>query len=267
MSAMDMESSFDWEASLEQIFGITTLVMNRNDPDVSVRLLLSDADVAAEICKEFGDDDYLQLVVINHDESTKSRCPYFRVIMDEFVSQSSAPINSHLQSFYESIGMGTLCARVKKAMVVGVYDLINLDRTTSVPIQYSTTHVPVMEMDTRLDSDCLKVCARGLYKQDDLTLCDISGLWIPYHIPMEAQWNIVSYLRSPLADIIDKKISGVCMAWDTFLWPMFMQREPRIPWHIAFLYDVPTVQSTISGATRSFLVPSVAGRVGAVVSV
>jgi hypothetical protein len=265
---MDIQDdSFDWDAPLDEIFGITVLVMDRKDPDISVRLLGSDDEVAAEIGKEFGNEDFLQLVVVNRDEGTRYICPYFRIIMNQFVAQSTSPVNKHLEAFYESIGMNTLSARTDKAMVVGACDLTSLSRTTSVPIQYSITKLPEVGMGMDLDSDCLKVCARELYKQEDLTLCDISGLYIPYHIPLEAQWLVLSYLRSPTAELIEAKIGELCMAWDIFMWPMFVQREPRIPCTIAHCYGVPTVLTTISGATRSFLAPSALRGGGTVVSV
>lgn len=250
---LSMEGSFDWDAPIESIFGITVLVMDRTAPDVSVRMLDSDDGVAAEIEKEFGADEYLQLVVINHDEETKFFCPYFRIIMDSFMAQTTSPINFYLKAFYENIGMSTLNACVGKAMVVGLCDLTRMERTTSVPIQFAISKVQDIGLPIDMDSTCLKPCGKGLHKQNDLTLCDIAGLYIPYHIPLEAQWTILSYLRSPVAELIDDKIGELCLSWDIFLWPMFVQREPRIPCQLASLYGVASVQSMIRGATRSFL--------------
>jgi hypothetical protein len=263
---MDMESSFDWDAPIEEIFGITVLVMDRTAPDVSVRMLNSDTDVAAEIGKEFGESEYLQLVVMNHDEESKDFCPYFRIIMDSFMAPGSAPVNFYLKTFYDNIGMSTLNACVGKAMVVGLCDLIRMERTTSVPIQFAVSKVAEVEMPLNLDSSCLKACGKGLHKQRDMTLCDIAGLYIPYHIPWDAQWRIVSYLRSPVAEKVDEKIGELCLSWDLFLWPMFLQREPRIPCQLASLYGVASVQSMIRGATRSFLAPTAQRRERYVVS-
>lgn len=254
---MDVQDCFDWDAPLDEIFGITVAVMDRNEPDVSMRVLDSDVGVAMEIDREFAGQEYLQLVVTNRDEETKAFCPYFRIIMNGLAAYPGERANPHLESFYKKIGMDTLDARVDKAVVVGLFDLLHMDKTISVPVQFCVSGIAEMEIGPELDSTCLKPCARSLYKQADLALYDIAGLCIPYHIPYEAQWKILSFLRSPTAEIIENKISDICMTWDVFLWPMFVQREPRIPCHIAQLYGAATVQNMINAATRSFLAPSV----------
>lgn len=264
---MDADDFFDWDAPLDEIFGITVAVMDRNEPDVSMRVLTSDVGVAMEIDREFAGQEYLQLVIINRDAETKDFCPYFRVIMNSFVAHSGERVNMHLASFYQKIGMDTLDARVDKAVVVGLYDILHMDKTISVPVQFCVSSIPRMEVGQELDSACLKPCGRDLYKQKDLALCDIAGLCIPYHIPLEAQWRILSYLRSPTAQLIEDKVSELCLVWDVFLWPMFVQREPRIPCHIAQLYGAATVQNMINGATRSFLAPIAPKLVEHVVSV
>jgi hypothetical protein len=53
---------------------------------------------------------------------------------------------------------------------------------------------------------------------------------------------------------MEKEINRICMSWDMWLTPMFVQREPRIPAHIAWQYNASNVQNTAANATSYFLV-------------
>jgi hypothetical protein len=247
MQVIVMEESFDFDMLIDDLTSITVGVMDRDQADVSVRTVSCEADANAEIMEEFGHAEYLQLVMINNDEKTKQFCPYFRVVMDSFRADEKA--NHHLQVFYQRVGMPSLSANCKKAMVLGMYDVTDINKIVSIPTSLlDSTMIPQdLGIGSQVDSDCLRPLKTALY--------GIEGVSIPYHIPLEAQWRILSFLRSPLAEMIEKKMSDICFAWDVFLHPMFQQREPRIPAHIASTYNLPTVLTTIYGATRSFLAP------------
>lgn len=249
-------SQFDWSVDVEQLSAMTVVLLDRTAPDVSVMHKATDADIADEISYQFGKSEYIQLIVINHDEETKCMCPYFRIIMDSLTSEGR--VNHHLRDFYSRIGMSTLNSNFNKAMVVGLYDLVEMGRCISVPSKFtsSTMQQGDIGLPYEIDSACLKPCAQKLYP-DGITLYDIAGLSIPYFIPREAQWNIVSYLRNPIAEMVQEKMEGICYHWDLFLYSMFTQREPRIPAHIAYTYSAATVLTTIGGATRSFLARTV----------
>lgn len=249
-------SQFDWDMDVEELGAISIMVFDTAEPDVAVLSKTSDVDVVAEIGEQFGDAEYLQLIVINRDEETNQMCPYFRIITDTFTS--SDRVNYHLQLFYKRIGMSSLNACCNKAMVVGLYDLVEMGRCISVPTKFAISSMDPEDMGLpkELDSVCLKPCASTLYKPG-VTLYDIAGLSIPRWLPIEAQWNIVSFLRSPIAELVRGKMEDICYKWDLFLYTMFSQREPRIPAHIAYAYSVPTVLTTVGGATKSFLARSV----------
>lgn len=236
--------------AIEELSKITVLVMDRDQPDVSVRTVGCEMDADEEIGKEFGHAEYLQLVMINNDPETRFMCPYFRVIMDTF--KATENVNPHLKTFYERIGMSTLSANCKKAMILGMYDVANIGRVISIPTSLSMGCMPLADMGLvgdKLDSECLRPLKTVLY--------GVEGVCLPYHVPWEAQWRILSYLQNPVAEIVVEKIEELCHEWDVFLYPMFQQREPRIPAHVAYIYNVPTVLSTVAGATRSFLAPRV----------
>lgn len=218
-------------------------------PDISVMEMANDAQMCMFVTKEFGKDGCIQTIVNNMDPATKSMCPYFRVFMDSFGKDS--PINFKLQSFYHRIGMSSLNARCTKALVVGLAALTNLNEGISVPMAFCTTSIdPIAFQLEEIDMACLNPVGNSR-----TSLCDVAGLCIPYYVPPEVQWRILSFLRSPEAEMICKEIDLVCHRWDVFLSPMFHQREPRIPVPIASFFNVPTVQTTICGAARPFLAP------------
>lgn len=242
-----MDDSFDMDLTIDELCSVTLGVMDRDQADVSIRTVSCEADVNVEIMAEFGHAEYLQLVMINQDAETKDLCPYFRVVMDSFRAEERP--NRHLQVFYDRVGMSTLNANCRKAMVIGMYDITDINKVISVPhgLLDTTMVATDLGLGSKLDSDCLRPLKTLLY--------GVQGMYIPYFLPLEAQWRILSFLRHPFAEMIEKKMSDICFRWDIFLHPMFQQREPRIPAHIASVYNVPTVLTTIHGATRSFLAP------------
>lgn len=247
-----MEDSFDFDMSIEELCRIQVLLMDRDQPDVSLRYVGGDDDASVEISKEFGHAEYLQLVMLNNDPETRDMCPYFRVVMDTF--KASEPVNLHLKRFYERIGMSTLSANCKKAMVLGMYDIGNIGRVISVPTDLTSGYIDLQDrglLVEEMDSDCLQPLKTVLY--------GVEGVCLPYHVPIEAQWKILSFLRNPLAQLVLDQMDELCRAWDVFLYPMFQQREPRIPAHVAYTYSAPTVLTTVGGATKSFLAPRVKG--------
>lgn len=245
---MSQETCFDYEVSMEQLSSIRILVMDREQVDVAIVDAKDNVEVACLIESEFQDKEYLQLVVINHDHETREMCPYFRIIMDSF--RSDQVVNLHLRDFYERIGMSTLNACCRKAVVVGMFDVFDIHASTSVPAGFSLGSFKCQDFGLvgELDAACLGKRATEI--------CDIPGLLVPYYVPLDIQWRILSYLKHPAAELVSKTMDEICCAWDTFLYPMFQQREPRIPTYIAYLYNVPTVLTTIGGATKSFLVSS-----------
>lgn len=246
---MSQESCFDYDISMDKLASIRTLVMDRDEVDIAIVEAMNNAEVADLIEGEFPGMEYLQLVVINHDVESREFCPYFRIIMDSFRADNK--VNRHLRLFYDRIGMSTLNACCRKAIVVGMFDVFDIHASTSVPSAFSlgSFHNQDLGLTGELDGSCLGKSVTELY--------DVPGMNIPYHLPWEVQWRILSFLRHPVADIVKVTMDEVRCSWDTFLYPMFQQREPRIPTYIAYLYDVPTVLTTIAGATKSFLASTV----------
>lgn len=250
MQIMDM----DLTCMEEGLFDFNTVWMENRLPDISIVSLRSDVDLTNYVLLVMR-EGYIQTIINNLDPETRPFCPYFRVFMDQF--GNDCPINFKLQSFFNRIGMSSLNPRCRQALVVGLHSLDNLNSAISVPMAFcSTTIDPIRFYLDEIDLACLSPCAKELYPSD-YTLADIAGLSVPYYLPPFIQWKIVSYLRNPLADIVVEAMEEVCKQWDMSLWPMYLQREPRIPVDIASYYGVPTVLTTIGDAIRPFLVPTV----------
>lgn len=254
---LEEEASFDVDHFASRpgdLFSFTAILICNDEPDIQTMEYFSDYELAAYIHKEF-DDDAIQTIVKNNHEESKSLCPYFRIIMEKY--SADAPINFKLHGMFIKMGIQSLSSRCVKAMLVGLTTFSDLQSPINVPYCFMSANIDpldfIFEDIPELDMACLKTC-------DETTnagandLCDIAGMPMPYLLPWECQFKILSYLRNPLAEMVTNKIDQLCFMWDVFLYPMFQQREPRIPFHIASFYNATTVLSTAEAATRPFLV-------------
>jgi len=250
MAGLECMETFDWDLEVDSLLDFKVLFMMNEDPDIRVIEAKHDTDVHMIVQTEIGTTP-VQMIVNNLDAETAVGCPYFRVVMDKFGNDQ--PINFKLQSFFTKIGMSSLNARCRKALVIGLAALNNLESAISVPVTFCTTNIDPLDFKLdEVDLACLSPCAQHLHPAGS-TLCDIAGLYVPYHVPVEVQWRIVSFLKHPVAAMVNEEIDGICNRYDMFLMAMWKIREPRIPNFIGSFYNVPCVQTTVSGATRPFL--------------
>lgn len=262
-----MDTEFDMNHDLERLvedvddlMEFDVVIMCNQDPDIRIVSLQFDSQVAELVHREGGDNGtMMQTIICNNSFESKGMCPYFRVFMIGYAKD--CPINFKFQSFLHRIGMETINPRCQKVVVVGLAALHHLDSSISVPHCFTTTKIdlqdfPVVLPDQDLDMACLAVCAEKFVPEGH-TLCDIAGMWIPLHLPWDVQWNILTYLQSPTAILVQDQMNQLCDRWDALLYRMFLQREPRIPAHIACFYNAATVRTTVANATKPFLVPVV----------
>ena len=238
----------------EDIFSFTSILICNKQPDVQMMEYSSDTELALYIQQEFH-PEAVQTIVKNQHDASRSMCPYFRIIMDGYSPE--APINFKLHTMFMRMGIISLSPRCSKALIVGLTTFTHLESPISVPYCFISTNIDPLDFmvgEPELDMACLKPCAASA-NNGITNLCEIAGMPLPYYIPWECQCIILSYLRSPLADMIATKIEQLCYIWDIFLFPMFQQREPRIPCHIASFFNASTVQGTAEAATKPFLVP------------
>lgn len=256
MTDMDYQRALNtYEDFVADLFSYNVVIMENALPDIQVKELKNDAELVALIHQEIG-DAYLQLIVCNNHNETKVCCPFFRIIAKDF--DNGTPINYKLQHFYNKINMSSLNPRCTKAIVIGLASLHSMDSPLGVPYCFSTTDInPItFSIDGEIDMACLTPCGGSQAS----SLYDVTGMALPCHVPDNIQWNILSYCRSPTAQLIQDKIRDICYQWDMHLYPMFMQREPRIPPTIASTFRASTVTTATSNATRPFLASVVPGR-------
>lgn len=260
MSYLDDETqgSFDFNHFTERpdaLFTFNVILVANNEPDIQILEFNCDTEVSIYIQENFK-TEAIQTIVKNKHEESMAMCPYFRIVMDDYDDESA--INFKLHTMFKRMGIQSISPRCSKAMIVGLTALNHLDSPLSVPYCFMTTTVDPSDFisaDDEIDVACLKPCAQKL-NPDATDLCDIAGMTIPYYLPENVQWHILSYCRHPTSSMITDKIEQLCFCWDVFLYPMFLQREPRIPFLLACYYNASTVQSAVVGATRPFLVPT-----------
>jgi hypothetical protein len=258
LTMLEESSTFDlnhFGERPEDLFSFTAILICNDEPDIQCMEYFSDTELAMFIQSEF-DSDAIQTIVKNNHEDSKALCPYFRIVMEKYSVE--APINFKLHSMFIKMGIQSISPRCVKALVAGLTSFTHLESPINVPYCFMSTNLDpldfVLERE-ELDLVCLKPCAEKL-NPESTDLCDIAGMTLPYRLPWEVQVNILRYLRHPVADMVLHKIDSLCLLWDLFLHPMFVQREPRIPFHIASFFNASTVLSTAAGATSPFLAMS-----------
>jgi hypothetical protein len=250
---INMECLEDVTEFVESLWNFNVLYMANDLPDISVVECSYDYQISMLADQVFGRDTYVQTIVNNMCPETNKRCPYFRILMTGFSLKSA--INYKLQAFYSRIRMGSLNARCSRAIVVGLSTLTSLEEPLSIPFCFTTTTIDPLQFTGDIDLACTKVLAQSKYPEG-FTLNEIAGLCVPYYVPENVQSLILSYCREPCAQLIVDQIDKVLEKWDAVMFPMFIQREPRIPVFIASIYNASTVAKTIRDATRAFLAPS-----------
>lgn len=260
------DSQFDYEMAIEEttqfvnsLFTFNALIMDNRDPDIGVlEDLTSDTDLWEAVNRELG-SECVQTIVSNNNPDTKGRCPFFRVFQCNL--SASAPTNFKLQSFYKKIGMPALAVRCSKAMVVALSSMNLSESPISFPSCFTTTTMILSDFlsdEPEIDVACLKPCGKYLKLDRSTTaLMEIAGVRIPYYVPVDVQWRIMSYMQSVEASMIEDAKNAIMTTYDAYVFAMFSQREPRIPAYLASYYHAANVHSTTAGATRPFLVPSV----------
>jgi hypothetical protein len=262
---MDMDLDFDFQEAMQDIemfvsslSDFNVITMSNDLPDIRVIDCKYNSELYMILQQELG-DVYIQTIVNNLNKETQYGCPYFRICTTPLSNENAT--NFKLQKFYKSIGLGEMNARCKKAVVVGMASMSIADSPIAIPSAFCSTKIFSLELfkEPELDISCLKSCAQHLYPENS-TLCDIAGICLPCHFPREVQDLIMTFCSSPSADIIRDEMYRLCRQWDLCMFPMFLQREPRIPVHIASFYGARNVQMTVRDATRSSLAMGVPRR-------
>lgn len=253
-----MEFDFDYDAAVaslsnfvDSLFSFNVLILSNVDPDIRVVELQYESQIVPLLQTELG-TQYVQTLVNNLNAETKTRCPFFRVCMLGVSPLMS--INYKLRAFYTKIGMPTLDARCHKAVVFGLATLQQMESAISIPFVFTSTKIDAidLDLDPLLDMACLTpLCENG--KPIHTELCEIAGLSLPVYIPQDVHFKILQFCISPTATLIRDAANNLRLNWDRTVYTMFLQREPRIPCHIASAYNAATVQGTIANATRPYL--------------
>jgi hypothetical protein len=246
-----MDPIFDIDA--DELFNYNVLLFENDQPDVQVKEIVYETELSYLMETEIG-YGAIQTIVSNHDQDTKDKCPYFRVVATP--PGESIPKNFKFETFLKKIGQGLIMnARCLKVLVIGLHALNNLDSPISIPTAFCHTNIDDFCINTlgSVDMSCLKPV--GAYADSGFNLMQIAGISMPYYLPQEVQSRIFSDCESPEAMIIKSAIQDICDNWEIAMMPMFLQREPRIPCHIAYAYNVAYVAKTINRATRPFLAP------------
>lgn len=249
----------DVNAFVDTLFSFDVLVFRNIDPDLQIINCQNELDLA-NLIESLFQTGYSMAILKNHDVITAPRCPYLRIVHSPY--DKSGPDNFKLSKFLLRAGVHGFGMRVHTAMVVGLHSMDQMNSPINMPSSFYHTTLEIEDFHmsnvvNEMDMNCDQPLG-GF--QRPITLCQIAGIVLPWFLPFDCQWLILSYLEEPTAALIKKAIDEILDRWERPVHAMFQQREPRIPPEIACYFNVSSVQSTIGNATRPFLVPPAARR-------
>ncbi len=236
---------------MDSLFSFSGVFFNNTNPDC---MLI-----------EFGDDnqyyEYVKtmaagrpittMVVANRLEGTIDRCPYFKICLAD---DGHNNVNLKLQSFLEKIGSPGMNCQFSDAVVIGLYDCFGGGIHLSIP---SCLYIRAPDrfdacIDNEIDMACLQPCGINMGQN---SLAEIAGISMPLHLPIDVQYKILSYCRSPTAQLIHDELDRLNCHWDVALDALYYQRVWSVSPIFNYLEPVPTVREVMRGVTRPFLAP------------
>ena len=226
------------------------------EPDVRVITIANESDLERFIISYLGLNP-ISLIVANLDPVTRPFCPYLRILTSEV--SPDYPENHKLQTFLSKIRSTSLFPRCRRAVAVGLASCVGSGgQCLPMPTAFYITSVPVIELGINGEIDMSCLVPVGPFQGHELK--DIQGVLLPCHLPISCQDLILRFLREPTAQLIVDAMDGICADFDRVVFPMFRQAWCRIPPNLAYFFNAPTVRSTISVATKPYLVPAALGR-------
>lgn len=206
LTFMDFMPAEDIDSYMAMIDTSNVVFMTNTLPDVSV-LEVSDSGHFDMLVREYFDsqDDIIQFIVSNCDQTTNSQCPAFRILLERYTCKHD--INYKLQTFLCRIKCNTVSSRCKAAMICGIVSPVDVSTPINIPANLYMENFPLLTHLGPIDVSCLMPAKVSLYPGCD-NLSDVSGM------PESIQWHIFRYLQSREASIIKKHFAGIKCYWD-----------------------------------------------------
>lgn len=200
---------------VERLFRVRLIACNNDDPDISIFEVEGDDGVEKCISRYFQDASTItQLIVPNGKTyaSDYNLVTHFRIVCSEYHSKS--PTNYKLEMFLRASGITGVSPRCKAAMIIGLMGSSGGNHV-NVPTQYETLSLYDLSMYSPIDVYSSDV------KPTLNNLCDVSGMAVPYYVPINCQWHILKYCRHPCAQLIHDEMMWINLYWDQHFGSIF----------------------------------------------
>lgn len=188
----------------EGLFKFRGLYMCNDDPDLRVMEFSDAEDVYDNVVSLFGEDikDVVEITTANK-RNDASMCDRFYFVLGGY-KKASVP-NYRLETFLHAIGEDGVDARCHRVMVLGATLEWMCRRFVSIPERYfyQSMEIGAVLADPDLTLD---------FNED---VVGIQGMSLPCHLPEDVQWRILSYCRSPTAQLIHDYNEGLTRYWDS----------------------------------------------------
>lgn len=193
------------DLEVEGLFSVTTVYMSNDEPDIRVIEIPDAEDMGSKLMELMGNGaSDLTEIVVNNPRANEECCARFHMFISGY--QKGDVPNWQFESFLRKIGQQVIGSRCKAVLVVGSTATLASRSFVSIPSHYYT--------DTSFSK--ASVCVLGsAYVSQDVEMLDVPGMCLPRHMPENVQWKILSYCRSPTAELIYQYNLQLTRYWDS----------------------------------------------------
>jgi len=191
------------DLEMEGLFSFRGLYMSNDEPDIRVIEFDGPEDVYAKIGSLFGEhsSSVVEIVAPNKNVDVDF-CPRFYMFVGGYRT-ASAP-NWKFETFLRSVGEASVDARCKDVLVIGATSEWMSRRFISIPERYYYHSMEIGAVALDVDGMASSIDVLG-----------IPGMSIPCYLPENVQMTILSYCRSPCAEIISDYNTELRRYWDS----------------------------------------------------
>lgn len=234
---------------MDSLFSFFGVFFNNNNPDCILIEFRDDNQYYEYVNTMAAGRLITTMVIANKLPGTIDRCPYFKICM---VDDGRRVVNLKLQSFLEKVGFSGMNCQFSDVVVIGLYDCFGGGVHLSIPSCLYITKPDRFDacIENEIDMACLQPCGVNMGQH---SLAEIAGMDMPLHLPIDVQYKILSYCRSPTAQLIHDELQRLYDYWDNVLNELYYQRIWNVDSTLNYLAPVPTVREVIRDVTRPFL--------------
>lgn len=212
---------------VNRLFGFHVLIFRNEDPDCREIYCNNHYEMLNVVKTYFVDDkDVVQMIVPN--PSKDCLCPYVMMMLE--AHKIKTPTNYKLETFMRNMGMTGIHPGCSVALVVGMMNPMFMDSLMDIPNFYRMCSLSCFDKVGQIELSIESSVAVKITKESGY---EYPGMILPYDIPDELAFKILSYLQHPCAEAIStykRNVLRWISYWDNHFHDMFCSWERRSIW-------------------------------------